>query len=147
MHARKKRATGIVKIGILACSATTRMLDCPFSVCLEDMHERKGAFARYRNHEIKLIGLISCNGCPTNTGEEVILPKVEALLHYGADRIHLTYCLTALCPFVKRYIKVIQAEFPSLDLVEGTHEPHQTDEHFRCGVAALLKERRKTIIP
>jgi len=111
------------------------------------MTDRKGAFSRYKGQEIELIGVISCNGCPTIKGEEVILPKVEALLHYGAGRIHLTYCLMTLCPFVKRYIKVIKAKFPSLDLIEGTHAPHQTDGQFRCGVAAMLKERRKTIIP
>ena len=52
-----------------------------------------------------------------------------------------------LCPFAKKYIKVIKAKFPSLDIIEGTHEPHQADDRFRCGVAAMLKERRKTIIP
>lgn len=144
---RKKKSEGKNKIGILACSNTTRVLDCPVSACLKDMTDRKGAFARYEGQEIELIGVISCNGCPTIKGEEVILPKVEALLHYGAKAIHLAYCMMTLCPFVKRYIKVIKAKFPSLDLIEGTHASHQTDGRFRCGVAAMLKERRKTIIP
>jgi predicted metal-binding protein len=144
---KKKSAKGKNKIAILTCSNTTRVLDCPVSVCLKNMYDRKGAFARYGDREIKLVGIISCNGCPTIRGEDIVLPKIEALLHHGADRIHLAYCMMALCPFVKKYIKVIKAKFPSLDLVEGTHEPHQTDNQFRCGVAAMLKERRKTIIP
>jgi predicted metal-binding protein len=111
------------------------------------MYARKGAFARYKGQNIELVGVISCNGCPMVKGEEIVLPKIEALLHYGANRIHLTYCMMTLCQFTKKYIKVIKAKFPSLDLIEGTHEPHQTDDQFRCGVAAMLKERKKTIIP
>jgi predicted metal-binding protein len=143
----KAGAEGKTKLGILSCSNTTRVLDCPVSICLKDMHDRKGAFARYRGREIELVGMISCNGCPTVRGEDVILPKIEALFHYGADHIHLTYCMMALCPFVKKYIKVVKAKFPSIALIEGTHQPHQTDEQFRCGVAAMLKERKRTIIP
>jgi predicted metal-binding protein len=135
------------KIGILTCSNTTRVLDCPVSACLKDMHEHKGEFARYKGQDVELVGVISCNGCPTIKGEEVILPKVEALLHYGANRIHLTYCMSTLCPFARKYINVIKAKFPSLDVIEGTHEPHQTDDQFRREVAAMLKERRKTLIP
>lgn len=135
------------KLGILTCSNTTRVLDCPVSVCLKDMYDRRGAFARYRDREIELVGIISCNGCPTARGEDIIRPKVEALFHYGADHIHLTYCMMVLCPFVRKYIKVIKARFPSLDLIEGTHEPHQRDDEFRCAVAEMLKKRRKTLIP
>lgn len=142
-----KIARGTNKIGILTCSNTARVLDCPVSACLKDMYARKGSFARYKGQNIELVGVISCNGCPTVNGEEIVLPKIEALLHYGANRIHLTYCMMTLCQFVKKYITVIKAKFPSLVLIEGTHEPHQTDDQFRCGVAAMLKERRKTIIP
>lgn len=143
----KKKAKGTNKIGILTCSNTARVLDCPVSACLQDMYDRKGAFARYKDQDVELAGVISCNGCPTLKGEEVILPKIEALLHYGANRIHLTYCMSVLCPFVKKYVKVIKTRYPSLKLIQGTHEPHQTDDQFRCGTALMLKERRKTIIP
>jgi len=136
-----------IKIGILTCSSTTKVLDCPGSACLKDMYDRKGAFAEYRDQDIELVGIISCNGCPTLGGEEIILPKIDALAHYGADRIHLTYCMMVLCPFVKKYIKVIKEKYQSLNLVEGTHESHQTDDKFRCDVAAMLKKRRRTIIP
>jgi len=97
--------------------------------------------------ELELVGMISCNCCPTMCGEKIILPKVEALLHSGADRIHLTYCMLTLCPFIKKYIKAVKARFPFLDLIEGTHEPHQTVGQFRCAVASLLEERHKKLIP
>lgn len=136
-----------IKIGLLTCSNTTKVLDCPASACLKDMNDRKGAFAEYKDQDVELVGIISCNGCPTIKGEEIILPKIEALVHCGADRIHLTYCLMVLCPFVKKYLKVIKERFPSLSLVVGTHEPHQTDDKFRYDVARMLKKRRKTLIP
>jgi hypothetical protein len=41
------------KIGILACSSATRVLDCPVSACLKDMYDRKGAFAEYRDQAEK----------------------------------------------------------------------------------------------
>jgi len=136
-----------IKIGILTCSNTTRILDCPLSPCLKDMYERKGLFEKYRNRDIELTGICSCNGCPTISGEEIILPKIESLLHYGATHIHLSYCLTTICPFKNKYIAAIRKNFKGINLIAGTHEPHQTDEQFRCDVMKMLKERRKTIIP
>jgi predicted metal-binding protein len=141
------RTKRISRIGILLCSNTARVLDCPAGACLRDMYDRKGAFARYKDQDVELVGIISCNGCPTLKGEDVILPRIEALLHYGAVRIHLAYCLMILCPFVKKYVKVIKANYPSVDLIEGTHEPHQADIEFRCAVAAMLRDRTRTIIP
>lgn len=135
------------RIGILTCSNTTRVLDCPVSACLKDLSDRKGSFTRYQGQDVELVGVISCNGCPTLKGEDIILPKIEALRHYGANWIHLTYCMMVICPFVRKYVKVIKAKFPSLDLIEGTHEHHQTDSEFRCGVAAMLEKRRRTLIP
>lgn len=136
-----------IKLGILTCSNTTRVLDCPVGACLKDMYERKGAFNKYNNQDIELVGIISCNGCPTVIGASIILPKIESLIHYGMNHVHLSYCMLVLCPFVKKYIKVIKDNFPEINLILGTHEPHQTDDKFRCDVGAMLKERRKTIIP
>lgn len=51
-----------VKVGILACSNTTHILDCPVSACIKDLNERKGAFADYTSNDVELIGAIS-SGC------------------------------------------------------------------------------------
>ena len=136
-----------IKIGIITCSNTTRILDCPVSVCLKDMEERKGFFKEYKDKKIELVGISSCNGCPTVVGESVIIPKVESLVHYGADYIHLSYCMMVLCPFKNKYIKIIKKHFPKINLVPGTHKPHQTDDEFRCEIEKMLKNRRSTIIP
>ena len=136
-----------VKIGILTCSNTTRVLDCPVGACLTDMYEKKGAFSEYKNTDTELVGINSCSSCPTIAGEEVILPKIESLKFYGAEKIHLSYCMMVLCPFIKKYIRVIEKNFPEIDLIKGTHEPHQTDKKFRCDTGKMLIDRRKAIIP
>lgn len=136
-----------IKLGILTCSNATKVLDCPIGACLKDMYERKGAFEEYKNQDTELVGIISCNGCPTVVGEAIILPKIESLIHYGATHIHLSYCMKVMCPFVRKYIKIIRDNFPEINLILGTHESHQTDDKFKCDVGLMLKERRKTIIP
>ena len=136
-----------ITIGILTCSGTTRVLDCPVGACLKDMYERKGAFSEYKNRNIELVGMSTCHGCPTISGSETILSKIESFIHYGADHVHLSYCMLVLCPFVNTYINVIQAKYPEIRLIAGTHEPHQTNERFRCDIKTMLKQRRKTLIP
>lgn len=136
-----------IKIGILTCSNTTKVLDCPVGACLKDMYERKGAFRQYENKDVELVGIISCNGCPTLVGEVTILPKVKSFVHYGANAVHLSYCMLVLCPFVKKYAKVIKDNFPEIELVLGTHEPHQTNDEFKSDIANMLQERRTSIIP
>ncbi|UCE19269.1 MAG: CGGC domain-containing protein [Gemmatimonadota bacterium] len=136
-----------ITLGMLTCSNTTRVLDCPVGACLKDMYERKGAFSEYKDQNIELVGINACNGCPTLAGSETILSKIESLIRYGADHIHLSYCMLILCPFVKKYTNIIRAKYPEIHLRAGTHEPHQTEDRFRCDVGALLKRRRKTLIP
>jgi predicted metal-binding protein len=135
------------KLGILTCSNMTQILDCPVGGCLKDMGSRKGAFEAYENTDIELTGTISCNGCPTTTGTDVILPRVEGLLYYGMTHLHLSYCMLVLCPFVKKYTKVIKEKFRNLTVISGTHEAHQTEAEFRNQVEKQLAERRKTLIP
>ena len=136
-----------VKLGILTCSNTTRVLDCSVGACLKDMYERKGAFSDYKNQNIELVGVSACNGCPTISGSETILSKIESLIHYGAAYVHLSYCMLVLCPFVKKYIRIIKAKHPGINIIAGTHEPHQTKEKFRCDIETMLKKRRTTLIP
>lgn len=136
-----------IKLGILTCSNATRVLDCPVGACLKDMYERKGTFEKYKDQEIELVGITSCNGCPTIAGDAIILPKIESLIHYGATHVHMSYCMKVMCPFVKKYYKVIKSNFPEVNVILGTHEPHQTDDEFRCDTGSKITDRRKTIIP
>jgi predicted metal-binding protein len=91
-------------------------------VCLGDMRKRRGFFDRYQNDEkLDLIGIINCAGCPTIAAPEKILKKVKALAEYRLDALHFSYCMTALCPFLKKYQSVINKVYPELEVVLGTH--------------------------
>lgn len=136
------------KIGILACSNTTKVLDCPLSPCLRDFYDRKGEFARYKGLHLELVGVISCPGCLGGLAPEAILSKANSLVHYGADAIHLTYCMKILCPYVKKYQKILEARYPKIEIVLGTHEPHDPEEKLVESISGFLLEKvGKNLIP
>ena len=132
------------KIGIITCSNATQEMDCCSVSCLRDFNMRLGSFQEYDpDQPIRLVGIINCAGCPTRAYPEKILRKVDSLARFGVTNIHFTNCMTAFCPFIKGYIKTVSQKYPDIDLVEGTHEKHITDEDFReklhCAFAANKK--------
>ncbi len=128
----------MARIGILTCSNCAQETHCARVVCLRDMRKREGFFGTYSVDEpLELIGIISCAGCPTLAVPEKILKRVRALAEYRLDALHLSYCMTALCPFITKYRRVIQEAYPDLAVVLGTHKPIAVEE-FRRGVRELL---------
>lgn len=132
----------MARIGILTCSNCTQELNCASAVCLGNMRKRKGFFECYRDQELSLIGIISCAGCPTVKAPEKILRRVRALTEFKIDCLHISYCITALCPFMKKYIEIIKREYPDLDIVEGTHKPLEKGV-FGTAVKELICARRR----
>ena len=128
----------MARIGILTCSNCTQDTNCASVVCLGDMRKRRGFFERYQNDEkLDLIGIINCSGCPTLAAPEKILKRVKALADYKLDALHLSYCMTALCPFLNKYQTVIAQAYPDLEIVSGTHIPKDKMQ-FRSDVKELL---------
>ena len=128
----------MARIGILTSSNCTQDMNCASIVCLGDMRKRRGFFERYPiNEPLDLIGIINCAGCPTIAAPEKILRRVSALADFRLDALHLSYCMVAVCPFVKKYQSVIEAQYPDLEIVLGTHKPLDEKE-FRRGVKELL---------
>ena len=128
----------MARIGILTCSNCTQETNCAAVVCLGDMRKRRGFFERYRNDEkLDLIGMISCAGCPTLAAPEKILQRVKALADYRLDALHISYCMTALCPFLKKYQAVIAESYPDLKVILGTHIL-KDKKQFRDDVKELL---------
>ena len=128
----------MARIGILTCSNCTQDTNCASVVCLGDMRKRRGFFERYQNDEkLNLIGIINCSGCPTLAAPEKILKRVKALADYKLDALHLSYCMTALCPFLNKYQAVIAQAYPDLEIVSGTHIPKDKMQ-FRSDVKELL---------
>ena len=128
----------MARIGILTCSNCTQDTNCASVVCLGDMRKRRGFFERYQNDEkLDLIGIINCSGCPNLAAPEKILKRVKALADYKLDALHLSYCMTALCPFLNKYQAVIAQAYPDLEIVSGTHIPKDKMQ-FRSDVKELL---------
>lgn len=114
----------MARIGIITCSNSTQELDCASVVCLGDLRKRKGFFKEYPpDQPLDLVGIISCAGCPTVNAPEKILRRVRSIVEFRVDYLHFSYCMTAVCPFKEKYIKVIQEAYPDVKLVMGTHTP------------------------
>jgi predicted metal-binding protein len=129
----------MTRIGIITCANCTQDASCASVVCLADLRKRRGFFEHYPQDEpLDLVGLISCVGCPTLAAPEKILRRVKAIADFKVHALHLSYCMTAVCPFVHQYKKVIKEHFPGLELVLGTHQPNRSKEEFRRGVKELL---------
>ena len=128
----------MARIGILTCSNCTQDSNCASAVCLGDMRKKKGLFDRYDGEKtLDLVGMINCSGCPTIAAPEKILKRVGALVDYGIDALHFSYCMTALCPFLKKYEKTILKTYSDLTIVHGTHRPGDKTV-FRKKVKELL---------
>lgn len=128
----------MARIGILTCSNCTQELNCASIVCLGDMRKRRGLFERYpANEPLDLVGFINCAGCPTLAAPEKIKKRLAAFQVAKIDALHLSFCMTALCPFIASYEKAIQQAFPGLQIIRGTHRPPDP-QGFRQDVKALL---------
>jgi len=128
----------MARIGIITCSNCTQESHCASVVCLGDLRKRKGFFEKYAPEEpLGLIGIISCAGCPTLAAPEKILKRVRAVAEFKIDALHLSFCMTAVCPFIHKYVEVIKDTFPQLDIVMGTHKPVEK-RLFQKGMKELL---------
>ena len=116
----------MVRIGILSCSNCTQEANCASVVCLADLRKKRGLFEQYRNEDkVELVGIINCAGCPTIAAPEKILKRTNSLTNYRIDALHFTYCMTALCPFLKKFEKIIHQNNPDLKIIHGTHQPRE----------------------
>jgi len=134
----------MARIGILTCSNATQDLGCCSASCLADFRKRRGTFSKYpAAEELVLVGILNCPGCPTLTGADKLLQRIKGLTAFRLDAIHFTYCMKALCPFLKTYRKALASAYPHLRLVIGTHQEHVTPEEYRQRVKKLFGQERR----
>lgn len=137
----------MARIGILTCSNATQDLGCSSVVCLADLRKRKGAFAAYpQDEKLTLVGIINCPGCPTLTGPDKLLGRVKGLTEFRVDVIHLSFCMKALCPFTAKYSKALSEAFPTVRVVVGTHEEHDSPEEYRKKIKKLFNQGGKSMV-
>jgi len=139
------------KIGILTCANTTNDLGCSMYFCLQAARDGTDSFAQYKgNSGAEIIGVMSCAGCPTAVSPERVLDRVRALADLGAEVIHFSTCVAALCPFKDQYEAVIREHYPKVKVVFGTHggpgTPAETLKLMQTGVKGLLEQPRKGMV-
>ena len=134
----------MARIGILTCSNATQDLGCCSASCLADLRKRQGGFAEYpAEEELILVGILNCPGCPTLTGPDKLLQRVKGLTAFRLDALHFTYCMKALCPFLRQYQKALAEAYPGLRLIVGTHREHVSPEDYRRRVKRLFCQQRQ----
>jgi len=131
----------MAKVGILGCESVNNDMNCVMIGCFGNLRGREGKFKDYPEDEpLDLVGIIQCGGCPTAVGTDRVWQKVQALVDYGIESLHLTSCLIQICPFKDAFLETIRKEYPELKVVEGTHFFHD-EEEFKTGVRELLSQR------
>ena len=137
----------MARIGIMTCSNITQDLGCPASVCLKAVRTKGGMFARY-NDNIDLMGIINCASCPGILGADKLVNRIRALVELNVDAIHFSSCMIDFCPSKEKYRKMINENYPDIDVVLGTHDPPEgiTPEIFVKTVKEMFRQPKPSII-
>jgi predicted metal-binding protein len=104
------------KIGIIICD---RYRTCAGGKCLRSMRNREGAFSRYKDEEIELVGYTTCNGCPGGNIEYA----GDEMVKNGVQVIHLATGLLVgyqPCPYVDTFKNFLENRY-NVEVVLGTH--------------------------
>ena len=104
------------RIGIIICDRYRR---CAGGKCFRSLRNRDGAFERYKNIEVEVVGYTTCDGCPGGNIEYA----VEEMKKNGAEVIHLATGLIVgypPCPHISYFHDFIKSRY-NLEVVYGTH--------------------------
>jgi predicted metal-binding protein len=104
------------KIGIIICDRYRR---CAGGKCFRAARNREGAFDRYKDVEVEVVGYTTCDGCPGGNIEYA----VGEMLQNGAKAIHLATGLLVgypPCPHLTYFHDFIKVRY-GLEVIYGTH--------------------------
>ena len=104
------------RIGIIICD---RYKSCDGGKCFRAVREKEGAFRRYNDQELIIVGYSSCGGCPGGNIEYV----ATNMKKYGADFIHFATGFLAgypPCPYITQFKDFIEKVI-DVKVVIGTH--------------------------
>lgn len=104
------------KIGIIICDRYRR---CAGGKCFRALKNREGAFHRYADAEVELVGYTTCDGCPGGNIEYA----GDEMVRNGAQVIHLATGLVVgypPCPYLDTFKTFLEKRYP-VEVVIGTH--------------------------
>lgn len=105
-----------MKIGIIICD---RYRTCAGGKCLRSLRNREGAFARYKDQAVELVGYTTCNGCPGGNIEYA----GDEMVRNGCQVIHLATGLLVgypPCPYIQTFKTFLENRY-AVEVVLGTH--------------------------
>jgi len=108
--------TKLTKIGIIICD---RYRTCAGGKCLRSLRDREGAFTRYKDQAVELVGYTTCNGCPGGNIEYA----GDEMVKNGAQVIHLATGLLVgypPCPYIQTFKSFLENRY-DVEVVLGTH--------------------------
>ena len=104
------------KIGIVICDRYRR---CAGGKCFRAMRNKEGAFSKYTDTELELVGFTTCDGCP---GGNIEYAGAE-MAKNGAEVIHLATGLVVgypPCPYIDTFKSFLEKRY-AVQVVVGTH--------------------------
>jgi hypothetical protein len=85
------------KLGIIICDRWRR---CAGGKCLRALKQGEGAFSRYRDEEVELVGYTTCDGCPGGNVEyapaEMEMGKLSQPFFWPVVSIFRNYAITKI---------------------------------------------------
>lgn len=108
--------SNVVKLAIVICD---RYKSCAGGKCFRALQNREGAFERYRDKDVEIVGFTSCGGCPGGNIEYA----PEEIKKNGAQVIHLATGLVVgypPCPHIGYFRDFIGRKY-GMEVVVGTH--------------------------
>jgi len=93
-------------------------------------NRRDGEFARYKDEDAELMGLLNCGDCP---GATIVTRLAQVKLWNQpmaemATKVHIGPCIIDHCPYKDTIVKKIKAK-AGVEVIEGTH-PYKPDNIF-----------------
>lgn len=116
MSYSEKGESTVKKVGIIICD---RYHTCAGGKCFRSLRNREGAFERYKDEEVELVGYTTCGGCPGGNVES----SPEEMKNNGAEIVHLATGFIVgypPCPYLEHFTKVIPEKY-GMEVVVGTH--------------------------
>lgn len=112
------------KIAILTCLKSNN--NCTRASCLQAFYNKTGYFSKYKDEEIKLVALWTCQGCMDNRlyDEEGFKEKIQRIFAIGTDTVHIGVCCITrndmiFCKEIKKICEILNEN--NIKIVFGTH--------------------------
>lgn len=96
------------KIAILTCLKSND--NCTRASCLKAFFDRNGYFSKYKNEELELTAVWTCQGCENNELDDYFEEKFQRILSTGTEIVHIGICCQTRTADERRCLEIIKIE-------------------------------------